>query len=102
MRYHVAEAVGCLRAAEGPFDLVFNDIDKEGYPESLPVIEEKLRPGGVLLVDNLLWSGRVMDEEDDTPATLGVRRLTRAVTSSSAWDATVVPIRDGILFARRR
>src|SRR5688572_14591960 len=44
VRYHVAEAVSELRQADGPFDLIFNDIDKRGYPESLPVIEEKLRP----------------------------------------------------------
>jgi len=102
VRYHVAEAVECLRGADGPFDLIFNDIDKEGYPASLPVIEEKLRAGGVLLVDNLLWSGRVFDEGDAAPATEGVRQLTRAVMESPAWDATVVPIRDGVLFARRR
>jgi caffeoyl-CoA O-methyltransferase len=102
VRYHVSEAVACLREVEGPFDLVFNDIDKEGYPDSLPVIEEKLRPGGVLLVDNLLWSGRVLDDEDRSPATRGVRELTRRVMSSDRWDASVVPIRDGILLARRR
>jgi caffeoyl-CoA O-methyltransferase len=102
VRFHVAEAVECLRGTEGPFDLVFNDIDKEGYPASLPVIEEKLRAGGVLLVDNLLWSGRVLEAADASPATEGVRQLTRAVMQSPSWDATVVPIRDGILFARRR
>jgi caffeoyl-CoA O-methyltransferase len=102
VRYHVAEAVACLRGMDGPFDLIFNDIDKEGYPASLPVIEERLRPGGVLLVDNLLWSGRVLGEEEETEATRGVRELTRRVMSSPVWEATVVPIRDGILFARRR
>ncbi|MFZ2097204.1 MAG: class I SAM-dependent methyltransferase, partial [Anaerolineales bacterium] len=59
IEYHVAEAIETLSQTPGPFDLIFNDIDKECYPESLPIIREKLRPGGVLIVDNLLWSGHV-------------------------------------------
>src|ERR1043165_3077290 len=46
IQYHNAEAVETLRQTEGPFDLIFNDIDKHGYPDSLPVIKEKLRSGG--------------------------------------------------------
>ena len=100
--YHVSEAVEALRGSAGDFDLVFNDIDKEGYPAALPVIREKLRPGGVLIVDNLLWSGRIFDQDDRTPATEGVRELTRLVTGDQGWIATVVPIRDGLLLACRR
>ena len=57
----VRSSPGAARDATGPFDLIFNDIDKQGYPDSLPVIYEKLRPGGVLIVDNLLWHGRIFD-----------------------------------------
>ena len=46
VEYHVAEAVETLQSLPGPFDLIFNDIDKDGYPDSLPVIKEKLRVGG--------------------------------------------------------
>jgi caffeoyl-CoA O-methyltransferase len=102
VRFEVAEAVAALRAADDPFDLVFNDIDKEGYPESLPVIEEKLRPGGVLIIDNMLWHGRVFDPEDASPATEGVREFTRLITSSPTWEVSVVPIRDGLMLARKR
>jgi caffeoyl-CoA O-methyltransferase len=102
VRYHAGEAVAALREAEGPFDLVFSDIDKQGYPASLPAIEEKLRPGGVLIVDNLLWHGRVLDEGDRSPATEGVRELTRLVFRSPAWLASLIPIRDGLLYALRR
>lgn len=101
IEYTVGEAVQALSEAEGPFDLIFNDIDKTGYPDSLPVIEEKLRPGGVLIVDNVLWHGRIFDERDDTPATEGVRELTRRLTEDPAWTASIVPIRDGLLVARR-
>lgn len=101
IRYHVREAVGALREAAGPFDLVFCDIDKEGYPDALEVAGEKLRPGGVLLVDNLLWSGRIFDPTDRSPATEGVRELTRRVTGDPAWIPSIVPIRDGLLVALR-
>ena len=102
VRYHVGEAVETLRATPGPFDLVFNDIDKSGYPASLDVIEERLRPGGVLIVDNLLWHGRVFDGTDHSPDTEGVRELTRRVTTDPRWIASVVPIRDGLLVAYKR
>ena len=102
VRYHVGEAVSQLRVTKGLVDLVFNDIDKEGYPDALPVIEQKLRPGGVLIADNLLWHGRIFDEGDDTPATEGIREFTRRVLRSDRWDASIVPIRDGLLLARKR
>lgn len=101
VRYHVGEAVETLRQTEGPFDLIFNDIDKRGYPDALPVIAEKLRVGGVLIVDNLLWSGRIFDPSDTSPDTEGVRGFTRAVFDDPGWVATIVPIRDGLLVARK-
>lgn len=101
IEYHVAEAVQALRDTAGPFDLIFNDIDKQSYPASLRVIEEKLRPGGVLIVDNLLWSGRIFDDADRTPATQGIRELTRLVSASPRWISSIVPVRDGLLFAVR-
>lgn len=102
VHYHVGEAVATLAGTGGMVDIVFNDIDKEGYPNALDVIEKKLRPGGVLITDNLLWHGRIFDEQDDTPATRGVRELTRRIMTSDRWDASIVPIRDGLLVARKR
>jgi caffeoyl-CoA O-methyltransferase len=100
--YHVAEAVETLRAQDGPFDLIFNDIDKHAYPASLPVIEAKLRPGGVLIVDNILWSGRIFDPRDSSPDTAGVRDITRMLTTRPEWTTSVIPIRDGVVIAVRR
>lgn len=101
IQYHVGEAVETLRRADGLFDLIFNDIDKEGYPDSLPVIAEKLRPGGILIVDNMFWQGRVFVPTDRSPTTQGVRELTRMITSDPRWISSVVPIRDGLLVASR-
>ena len=101
MRYQVSEAVQALRETEGAFDLIFNDIHKEGYPESLDVIEDRLRPGGVLIVDNMLWSGRVMDEENKEPSTEAIRAVTRRLAESDRWIYSLVPIRDGLAVAYR-
>jgi caffeoyl-CoA O-methyltransferase len=97
--FMVSEAVQALKQTEGPFDLIFNDIDKQAYPESLPVIASKLRRGGVLLVDNTLWSGRILNEGDHSPATEAIRKFNRAVTTDPAWIASIVPIRDGVMVA---
>jgi predicted O-methyltransferase YrrM len=100
--YHVGEAVQALRQADGPFDLIFNDIDKHAYPESLPVIAEKLRPGGVLIVDNMFRRGRIFDDGDRSADNEGVRALTSRITTDPNWLSTIVPIRDGLLFAYKR
>jgi len=101
VQYHVGEAVETLSRVEGPFDLIFNDIDKEAYPKSLPVITEKLRPGGVLIVDNMFWQGRIFDDADRSATTQGVRDLTRMISSDPGWISSIVPIRDGLLVAYR-
>jgi caffeoyl-CoA O-methyltransferase len=99
--YHVGEAVEALEATAGGFDIIFNDIDKEAYPASLDVVKRKLRPGGVLVIDNMLWSGRVFDGADDSAATAGVREFTRRITRDPDWTVSLVPIRDGLILARR-
>ncbi|OGN97071.1 MAG: methyltransferase [Chloroflexi bacterium RBG_13_50_21] len=101
IEYHMAEAIETLSKTPGPFDLIFNDIDKECYPDSLPMIREKLRPGGVLIVDNLLWHGQVLDANDNDPTTQGVRELTRLLTTDPDWVSSLIPIRDGMLVAFR-
>ena len=102
VEFRVEEAIQALRSSAGPFDVIFLDIDKEGYPEALDVIEAKLRPGGVLLADNLLWSGRVLDGRDRSPQTQAIRAVTRRVMEGESWIASIVPIRDGLLVAYKR
>ena len=102
VRYHEAEAVATLRATEGPFDLIFNDINKRDYPASIDVITPKLRRGGVLIIDNLLWSGRILDPSDTSEDTEGVRAVTRRIMESDEWVASIVPVRDGVLVAYRK
>ena len=102
IQYHVAEAVATLKATPGPFDVIFNDIDKAGYPAALPVINEKLRPGGLLIIDNMLMGGRVLDANNTSSSVEGVREFTRQITTSPDWVVSLVPIRDGLIFAQKR
>ncbi len=100
--FRVGEAVEALRATEGPFDLMFNDIDKAGYPASLPPIREKLRPGGLLLIDNMFFHGGIFDTEEKSASVAGVREVTRLVTEDPGWIASVIPLRDGVLMAMKQ
>ena len=102
VQYHVSEAVEALRQTDGPFDIIFNDIDKQAYPASLPVIKEKLRSGGLLIIDNMLWHGRIFDEKDVSPATEGVREFTKQITSDSDWIVSLAPMRDGMIVAYKK
>lgn len=102
VRYHVGEAVEALRNSDSTFDIIFNDIDKEGYPASVPVIVEKLRPGGLLIIDNMLWSGKIFDQKDTSGSTQGVRAVTKLLTDSSQWITTLAPIRDGLIVAMKK
>jgi len=99
IRYHVAEAVQTLRETAGPFDLIFNDINKDDYAASLPVISEKLRPGGVLIVDNMLWHGNIFKAGDMSAETTSVRKLTELLTHSPDWIVSLAPVRDGVVVA---
>ena len=102
IRYRVSEAVQALRESEGPFDLIFNDINKDGYPASLPVIESKLRSGGILIVDNMIWDGRVFDDREQSVETEAIQELTRLITTSNKWIASLIPMRDGLMMAMKK
>jgi predicted O-methyltransferase YrrM len=101
VRYEVGEAVAALERDRGRYDIIFMDIDKHGYPGALPAIKQHLPVGGLLIVDNLLWHGRVLDQTDDDRATAGVRELTRQIFSDRDFVPTINPLRDGFLVASR-
>jgi predicted O-methyltransferase YrrM len=98
----VEEAVAALERESGPFDLIFVDIDKESYLKALEVIETKLRPGGVLIADNMLMSGAVLDNRDRSPRVTAMHQFTQRVMQGDVWTASIVPLRDGLLLAWKR
>ena len=101
VKYTVGEAVQALRNAPSGYDIIFMDIDKEGYVKAIPSIHEKLRTGGLLIVDNILWSGRIFDDKDQSPATSAIRELTGVMTNNDRWANSILPIRDGLLVATK-
>lgn len=102
VQFHVSEAVEALKQTQGLFDIIFNDIDKQAYPASLPFIKEKLRSGGLLIIDNMLWHGRIFDKKDIAPTTIGVQEFTKQITNDPDWIVSLAPMRDGMIVAYKK
>ena len=100
-RIEIGDALEIAETLDGPFDVVFNDIDKQDYPAALDLALGRLREGGLFISDNMLWQGRVLDREPVDPATRGVAELTRRLYASDVWSTTLVPLRDGVTISVR-
>lgn len=86
---------------EGEFDLILNDVDKHFYPVLLPIMLKKLRPNGLLVSDNVLWHGRVLDEDPDE-TTEAVMEYNRLLYNTPHLETTIVPLRDGIALSIKK
>lgn len=86
----------------GAFDLAFIDADKGNYIEYYERCLELLRPGGIIAIDNTLWSGSVADPEDQTEDTKAIRAFNRYAYQDERVTLSLVPIGDGLTLARRR
>jgi caffeoyl-CoA O-methyltransferase len=98
----VGDARKIVPALEGPFDLVFIDADKESYCDYLDLVVPKLRSGGVILADNVLWSGRVLDPKITDKETQGLRDFVQKVARRDDLDFVLLPVRDGILAVMKK
>ncbi|MDQ4005717.1 MAG: O-methyltransferase [Actinomycetota bacterium] len=101
---HVGDALQIIDELDGEFDVVFCDIDKQGYPDAWRKASGRIRVGGMYLCDNVLWSGRVatVDPEDPRPEwTEAVREHNRAIADDDRYRSTIVPTRDGVTVALR-
>ncbi|MEM9656373.1 MAG: O-methyltransferase [Actinomycetota bacterium] len=88
--------------AEAQFDLAFIDADKTGYETYLDLVFERLRAGGVVLVDNVLQRGRVLDEHVESDDTRAIIAFNTARTTDDRWDTAMLPVADGLTFLRKR
>jgi caffeoyl-CoA O-methyltransferase len=100
----IAPAAETLRglAKDPVIDLAFIDADKGGYPVYYEELLARLRPGGLILVDNVLWSGKVADPRDADEQTELIRRFNEMVAEDERVDRVMLPIADGLTFARKR
>ena len=100
----IGPAADTLRAlpADPPIDLAFIDADKTGYRTYYDEIVERLRPGGLVLLDNVLWSGQVVDDSDQSDDTVALRAVNDHVAADERVDVVMLPIADGLTIARKR
>ncbi len=88
---------------EGRWDVVFLDADKERYGFYLKHAERLLRPGGLLLADNVFWQGRILDDAGEADeATRALQEFNRTLAGHPSFDATILPVGDGVAVGVRR
>jgi len=99
--YRVRPAIKTLAELDGPFDLVFIDGDKESYIEYYEAVLPKLADDGFIVADNVLWSGRVL-EEDGEESTEAIKRFNDHVAADDRVECLMLTVRDGMTLIRRR
>jgi caffeoyl-CoA O-methyltransferase len=98
----VGDALELLSEQKQEFDIIFCDIDKEDYPRAFRLAVPRLRKGGLLVADNVLWSGRVTRENPEEASTRGIQEFNRLLYSSPDLFPTILPIRDGVAIAVKK
>ena len=92
---HHGNSVEIADQLEGPFDIVLIDADKEYYPLAFQKTKDKISPGGLLIADNTLWFGRVLDQNPDE-GTRGILDFTKLLFEDSSFFSCMLPVRDGV------
>jgi caffeoyl-CoA O-methyltransferase len=98
----IGEALNMITSLEGEFDFIFIDADKRNYTEYLKLALSKLSSNGIIVLDNVLWSGRVLEEgESDHRGTKYIKEVNDYIKNSPSLYGTLLPIRDGIFLVRK-
>ena len=100
--YEVGSALENFHRYQGPFDIIFCDIDKHEYPKALELSVPKLKSGGLFLADNTLWSGRILDPDDKSRETQGIRQFNEKLFSDPRLFGSILPLRDGVGIGLKR
>ncbi len=100
VRIHVGDALSSLAETAGEFDFVFNDVHKDGYPAVLKAVPVRLCSGGLFVTDNALWHGRVLNPQDQDSR--NIVDFNRNLFSSKDFITSLIPIRDGVIVARKK
>jgi predicted O-methyltransferase YrrM len=99
---HLGPALDTIERLGGEWDFVFIDADKENYGNYYDALVPRLAATGLMAIDNTLWSGRVLDRDDDTEATRSIRELNDRIAADDRVVAVQLTVRDGVTLVRRR
>lgn len=101
--YKIGDAREIIPQLKGDFDLVFIDADKENYVTYYKMVIDRVRPGGIILTDNVLWSGKVLEplKENDVD-TAAILKYNTLVNNDSRVESILLPIRDGVMLTRKK
>src|SRR5579863_10583995 len=99
---HVGDALELLSEQKQQFDIIFCDLDKEDYPRALRLALPRLRKGGLLVADNVLWSGKVAEKNPTEASTKAIQEFNRQIYAAGDLFTTILPIRDGLAVAVKR
>ena len=99
---HSGDAKNIIPTIEEEFDIVFIDADKESYPEYYDLIINKVRSGGIIIADNILWSGKILEKvEQDDQATKSIIEFNNKIIEDNRVKNIILPIRDGLNIVRK-
>ena len=103
IKQHLGDATEIIPTLQEKFDLVFIDADKPNYPKYFELIMEKLNPGGIIISDNVLWSGKVVQPvKEDDESTKALLEYNRLLAEDERLETVMLPIRDGLTISRRK
>jgi len=84
------------------YDLVYIDGDKREYSEYYQLVIDKVKPGGFILADNVIWGGKALDEETNDPQSLGIITFNMMIKKDSTIEKVIIPLRDGLMLIRKK
>ena len=93
-------AVDILNDLNQTFDLIFIDADKENYVKYFEIVSEKLNPNGIIISDNVLWSGKVVDINNNDEETNTLKKFNKTLHDDTRFETVILPLRDGISISR--
>ena len=99
--FHLGNAMEIVPELEYPWDVVFLDADKCNYLNYYNLLIDQLKPGGYILADNVLWSGKVLDDTNMDEDTVALRKFNEAVQNDPRVENVLFPLRDGIMIVRK-
>jgi len=100
IKYHVGNAMDIIPTLDETFDLVFIDADKKNNLNYYELTIEKINPGGIILIDNVLWKGKVFQENNDKQTEI-ILELNKQIAADTRVEKLILPVRDGVFLIRK-